>query len=193
MTGTSTEVAQVAQQLRDGTAGGALSFPLASFRGDGSLGLDAYLVYLAGRLATAPGAVFPACGTGEFFSLDEDEYRAVVQAAVELADGRTPVVAGIGYGWAQAVRFARFARIAEDAGADAALVLPHHLVSAPQDGLVEQLRRIAGGTRAAHRLPARTGRLHGSLLAACRGRAWSANASSPTRRCPASAGRCSWR
>ncbi|MFD7283525.1 5-dehydro-4-deoxyglucarate dehydratase [Streptomyces sp. NPDC059862] len=143
MAGISTEVAQVAQRLRDGMAGGVLSFPLTSFRDDGGLDLDAYRVYLADRLATAPGAVFPACGTGEFFSLDEDEYRAVVQATVELADGRLPVVAGIGYGWAQAVRFAR---IAEDAGADAALVLPH-LVSAPQDGLVEQLRRIAGGTR----------------------------------------------
>ncbi|GGV73408.1 putative 5-dehydro-4-deoxyglucarate dehydratase 2 [Streptomyces griseoloalbus] len=144
MTGISAEAAQVAQRLRDGMAGGVLSFPLTSFRDDGSLDLDAYRAYLADRIATAPGAVFPACGTGEFFSLDEDEYRAVVQATVELTDGRLPVIAGIGYGWAQAVRFAR---IAEDAGADAALVLPHYLVSAPQDGLVEQLRRIAGGTR----------------------------------------------
>ncbi|QYX82631.1 5-dehydro-4-deoxyglucarate dehydratase [Streptomyces akebiae] len=144
MAGISIEVARVAQRLRGGMAGGVLSFPLTSFRDDGGLDLDAYRVYLADRLATAPGAVFPACGTGEFFSLDEDEYRAVVQATVELADGRLPVVAGIGYGWAQAIRFAR---IAEDAGADAALVLPHYLVSAPQEGLVEQLRRIAGGTR----------------------------------------------
>jgi 5-dehydro-4-deoxyglucarate dehydratase len=125
-------------------ASGVLSFPLTSFRTDGGLDLDAYRAYLADRLATAPGAVFPACGTGEFFSLDEDEYRAVVRTTVEVADGRLPVVAGIGYGWAQALRFAR---IAEEAGADAALVLPHYLVGAPQDGLVEQLRRIAEGTR----------------------------------------------
>ncbi|MEV1077432.1 5-dehydro-4-deoxyglucarate dehydratase [Streptomyces sp. NPDC050211] len=125
-------------------ASGVLSFPLTSFRDDGRLDLDAYRAYLAGRLATAPGAVFPACGTGEFFSLDEDEYRAVVEATVEVADGRLPVVAGTGYGWAQALRFAR---IAEEAGADALLVLPHYLVGAPQDGLVAQLRRIAAGTR----------------------------------------------
>lgn len=55
-----------------------------------------------------------------------------------------PVVAGIGYGWAQAVRFAR---IAEEAGADALLVLPHYLVAAPQDGLVAQLEQIAARTR----------------------------------------------
>ncbi|MDO0937627.1 5-dehydro-4-deoxyglucarate dehydratase [Streptomyces sp. DG2A-72] len=140
----SAEAGQVVQRLRDGMAGGVLSFPLTSFRDDGRLDLDAYRAYLAGRLATAPGAVFPACGTGEFFSLDEDEYRAVVETTVEVAAGRLPVVAGTGYGWAQALRFAR---IAEEAGADALLVLPHYLVGAPQDGLVAQLRRIAVGTR----------------------------------------------
>ncbi len=136
--------AAVAARLREGMAGGVLSFPLTSFRADAGLDLDGYRDHLAAQTATAPGALFPACGTGEFFSLAEDEYRHVVTAAVEVAAGRLPVVAGIGYGWAQALRFAR---IAEEAGADAALVLPHYLVRGPQEGLVEQLRRIAGGTR----------------------------------------------
>ena len=134
----------VAERLRDGMAGGVLSFPLTSFGDNGDLDPDSYRTYLGTQLAAAPGAVFPACGTGEFGALDEDEYRAVVTTAVEVTGGRVPVVAGIGYGWAQA---RRFARIAEDAGADALLVLPHYLVTAPQDGLVEQLRRVAGGTR----------------------------------------------
>ncbi|GAA3839783.1 5-dehydro-4-deoxyglucarate dehydratase [Streptomyces coacervatus] len=138
-----TAAQDVARRLRDGMARGVLSFPLTSFTDDGSLDLDAYRAYLEGQLATGPGAVFPACGTGEFSALDEDEYRQVVTVAVEVADGRIPVVAGIGYGWAQALRFAR---IAEEAGADAALVLPHYLLNAPQDGLVEQVRRIAAGT-----------------------------------------------
>ncbi|MEU0073016.1 5-dehydro-4-deoxyglucarate dehydratase [Streptomyces sp. NPDC006332] len=144
MTGISAAFDEAVRRLRDGMTRGVLSFPLTSFRDDGSLDLDSYRSYLTDRLATAPGAVFPACGTGEFFSLDEDEYRAVIETTVEVADGRLPVVAGIGYGWAQALRFAR---IAEDAGADAALLLPHYLVTAPQDGLVEQVRRVAAGTR----------------------------------------------
>ncbi|MET9870304.1 5-dehydro-4-deoxyglucarate dehydratase [Streptomyces sp. NPDC006386] len=135
--------AAVAHRLREGMAGGVLSFPLTSFRDDGTLDPDGFRAYLADRLAASPGAVFPACGTGEFFSLDEDEYRQVVSLTVEEAAGRVPVVAGIGYGWAQAVRFAR---IAEDAGADALLVLPHYLVAAPQDGLVAQLEQIAART-----------------------------------------------
>ncbi|WP_155053729.1 5-dehydro-4-deoxyglucarate dehydratase [Streptomyces blattellae] len=150
------ETEVVTRRLRDGMAGGVLSFPLTSFHADGSLDADGFRAYVAAQLATAPGAVFPACGTGEFFSLDEEEYRTVVTIAVEeaakgvpprkgvRARGRVPVVAGTGYGWAQA---ARFARIAEEAGADALLVLPHYLVAAPQDGLVAQLEQLAARTR----------------------------------------------
>jgi 5-dehydro-4-deoxyglucarate dehydratase len=133
-----------ARRLREGMEGGVLSFPLTSFHDDGSLDPDGFRAHVADRLATAPGALFPACGTGEFFSLDEDEYRQVVTVAVEEAAGRVPVVAGTGYGWAQATRFAR---IAEEAGADALLVLPHYLVAAPQQGLVAQLEQIAARTR----------------------------------------------
>jgi 5-dehydro-4-deoxyglucarate dehydratase len=132
------------RRLRDGMAKGVLSFPLTSFHDDGSLDPEGFRAHVAAQLATAPGALFPACGTGEFFSLDEDEYRQVVAIAVEEAGGRVPVVAGTGYGWAQA---ARFARIAEEAGADALLVLPHYLTAAPQDGLVAQLEQIAARTR----------------------------------------------
>ncbi|SHI24021.1 5-dehydro-4-deoxyglucarate dehydratase [Streptomyces sp. 3214.6] len=142
--GGGTDPETVVRRLRTGMADGVLSFPLTSFHDDGALDPDGFRAHVAAQIATAPGAVFPACGTGEFFSLDEDEYRQVVTIAVEEAAGRLPVVAGVGYGWAQAVRFAR---IAEEAGADALLVLPHYLVAAPQDGLVAQLEQIAARTR----------------------------------------------
>ncbi|MFI8346397.1 5-dehydro-4-deoxyglucarate dehydratase [Streptomyces sp. NPDC085596] len=134
----------VARRLREGMARGVLSFPLTAFHDDGTLDPEGCRAHVADRLAAGPGALFPACGTGEFFSLDEDEYRQVVTVAVEEAAGRVPVVAGTGYGWAQA---ARFAGIAEEAGADALLVLPHYLVAAPQDGLVAQLAQLAARTR----------------------------------------------
>ncbi|MFK4110465.1 5-dehydro-4-deoxyglucarate dehydratase [Streptomyces sp. NPDC002176] len=133
----------VARRLREGMARGVLSFPLTAFHEDGTLDPEGCRAHVADRLAAGPGALFPACGTGEFFSLDEDEYRQVVTIAVEEAAGQVPVVAGTGYGWAQA---ARFARIAEEAGVDALLVLPHYLVAAPQDGLVAQLEHLAART-----------------------------------------------
>ncbi|MBL1080794.1 5-dehydro-4-deoxyglucarate dehydratase [Streptomyces actinomycinicus] len=134
----------VARRLREGMARGVLSFPLTAFHDDGTLDPDGFRTHAADRLAAGPGALLPACGTGEFFSLDEDEYRTVVTVAVQEAAGRVPVVAGTGYGWAQA---ARFARIAEEAGADALLVLPHYLTDAPQDGLAAQLEQLAARTR----------------------------------------------
>jgi 5-dehydro-4-deoxyglucarate dehydratase len=53
------------------------------------------------------------------------------------------VVAGVGYGWPQAVRFASAAR---DAGADAGLLMPPYLVEAPQAGVVRHVEEIASRT-----------------------------------------------
>ena len=78
MAGFGAEHGRVVERLRDGMASGVLSFPLTSFTEDGDLDPESYRAYLAAQLATAPGAVFPACGTGEFSALDEDEYRARV-------------------------------------------------------------------------------------------------------------------
>ncbi|MFE7707421.1 hypothetical protein ACFU6I_16805 [Streptomyces sp. NPDC057486] len=54
----------------------------ASLRDDGGLDLESYRTYPTAQLFTAPGAVFPACGTGEFSALDEGDCRAVVGATV---------------------------------------------------------------------------------------------------------------
>lgn len=131
--------AAVAAELRARMRAGVLSFPLTAFAEDGSLDLDGCREHVRAQVAAGPGALFPACGTGEFFSLTLQEYESVVRVAVEEAGG-LPVVSGVGYGWAQAVQFAE---AAERAGASAGLVLPHYLVAAPQAGLVRQVREIA--------------------------------------------------
>lgn len=120
-----------------------LSFPLTPFTQSGELDLTIFRRHLRRQLEAGPAAIFPCCGTGEFFSLSEPEYAQLVTAAIEEASGTLPVIVGVGYGWAQA---ARFAAIAESAGADAALVLPHYLVSAPQTGLVQHVRELAERT-----------------------------------------------
>jgi 5-dehydro-4-deoxyglucarate dehydratase len=90
-TGT-TAAAAVAQRLKDGMANGVLSFPLTSFHDDGSLDEKGFRAYLADQIATAPGAVFPACGTGEFFSLDEDEQGVGAQLEHIAARTRLPLI-----------------------------------------------------------------------------------------------------
>jgi dihydrodipicolinate synthase/N-acetylneuraminate lyase len=60
--------------------------------------------------------------TGEFSTLEPDEYRRVIEAYVEAAAGRVPVVAGVG---ALSTRGAvDLARHAERVGADAIMLLP---------------------------------------------------------------------
>jgi 5-dehydro-4-deoxyglucarate dehydratase len=95
------------------------------------------------QIDAGPGALFACCGTGEFFSLAEDEYAALVAVAVEEAAGRLPVIAGVGYGWPQAVRFAS---AASDAGADGGLLMPPYLVEAPQEGIVRHVLEVATRT-----------------------------------------------
>jgi 5-dehydro-4-deoxyglucarate dehydratase len=122
---------------------GVLCFPLTSFTERGELDPGAYRTYLRTQLAAEPAAVFAACGTGEFFSLTQDEYSEVVRITVEDTAHRVPVIAGLGYGWAIAVQYAERA---VEAGADGGLLLPHYLVKAPMDGLVEQVRKVAEAT-----------------------------------------------
>jgi 5-dehydro-4-deoxyglucarate dehydratase len=134
------EGTRVADALRTGLARGVLSFPLTSFHESGEVDLDGFREHVRAQVDAGPGALFACCGTGEFFSLAEDEYATLIAVAKEEADGRCPVVAGVGYGWPQAVRFASAAR---DAGADAGLLMPPYLVDAPQAGIVRHVEEVA--------------------------------------------------
>ena len=119
---------------------GLLFFPVTPFRADGELDLHAYRAHLHARLAAGPAAIFACCGTGEFFSLGIDEYAAAVEVAVEVADGRVPVIAGVGYGAALA---ASFADAAAGAGADGLLAMPPYLVDGGPAGLAAHYRTLA--------------------------------------------------
>src|SRR5690606_14813862 len=56
-----------------------LSFPLTAFSADGSSFAEAaFRAHLRGRVAADAGAVFVACGAGEFSALDELEFRRVL-------------------------------------------------------------------------------------------------------------------
>lgn len=122
---------------------GVLFFPVTPFAPDGTVDVDVLKEHISSRLPFGPGGVFAACGTGEFHALGIDEVRTVVAATVEAvatAAGKVPVVAGAGgpLGHAMAA-----ARAAEEAGADALLVLPPYLVSGPVDGLVAYIEAVA--------------------------------------------------
>jgi 5-dehydro-4-deoxyglucarate dehydratase len=130
--------------LRQRADQGVMSFPLTPFSSDGAtIEPEVFRGHVRRQIDAGAAAIFPCCGTGEFFSLVEEEYVTLVGIAVEEAAGTVPVISGAGYGWPTA---ARFAERATEAGADGLLVLPHYLVRAPQSGLVAHIRQLAERT-----------------------------------------------
>ncbi|WP_210479228.1 5-dehydro-4-deoxyglucarate dehydratase [Naasia sp. SYSU D00948] len=126
-----------------GFADGVLFFPVTAFDGKDRVDSEVVEQHIATGVEHGPGAVFAACGTGEYHALGFDEYEIVVRAAVRATAGRVPVVAGVGGPLGQAVACAR---IAERAGARALLVLPPYLVQGPQEGLVAYVQAIAAAS-----------------------------------------------
>ncbi|MFI6346768.1 5-dehydro-4-deoxyglucarate dehydratase [Streptomyces sp. NPDC050560] len=122
---------------------GLLFFPVTAYDAGGAVDLATYRTHVRRGVEAGAGAVFACCGTGEFHALTPEEYQECVAAAVAEAAGRVPVVAGVGYGTALAVRYAR---LAEEAGADGLLAMPPYLVVAGQEGLLRHYRELAAAT-----------------------------------------------
>jgi len=129
--------------------GGLLAFVHTPFSERGEIDVPRFrehLRCLAGAFPDRPSSYWVCCGTGEFWSLDLAEYAALVRAAVLEVGRQAPVLAGVGYGTRLALQFVR---VAEDQGADGALIFPPYLAGGPQDGLLEHYAAIAASTRIA--------------------------------------------
>ena len=121
-------------------AKGLLSFPVTHFDKDFRFQEGAYRDHCAWLLSFKRlTGLFAAGGTGEFFSLTPAEVDSVVTAAVKETNGKTPVIAGCGYGTAIAVELARSA---EAAGADGLLLLPPYLMTPNQEGLMAHVEAV---------------------------------------------------
>lgn len=120
---------------------GLLAFPLTPFTEGLELNLDAFAENVESHVAAGAGALFVACGTGEFSSLTPDEHAAILRKAREVVSGRVPVWVGAGGGAASA---RAGIAAAEEGGADGVLLLPPYLVTGPPSGLVDHVRYAVG-------------------------------------------------
>jgi 5-dehydro-4-deoxyglucarate dehydratase len=126
-------------------AKGLLSFPVTHFDKDFRFQEGAYRDHCAWLLSLKRlTGLFAAGGTGEFFSLTPAEVDSVVKAAVKETNGKTPVIAGCGYGTAIAVELAKSA---EAAGADGILLLPPYLMVPSQEGLMAHIDAVCRATK----------------------------------------------
>lgn len=119
------------QELKSKMGSGLLSFPVTHFDDDLEFAEAPYREHVSWLSSYDAATLFAAGGTGEYFSLGQDEFPRIVRAAVEAADGRCPVVAGCGVNTRRAIADAK---AAEAAGADGLLLLPTYLMGGTQEG-----------------------------------------------------------
>jgi 5-dehydro-4-deoxyglucarate dehydratase len=132
------------RELAQRIGNGLLSFPVTPFKTDFSFDEARYRENLDWLCGYEVAGLFAAGGTGEFFSLSPAELARVVAVAVDETKGRTPVLAGTGYGTAMA---RDIAVAAERAGADGLLLLPPYLVFSEQEGLAAHIEAVCASTK----------------------------------------------
>ena len=132
------------QELKLTLQSGLLSFPLTDFDAGLRFAPKPYAARLEWLMPYGASALFAAGGTGEFFSLEPEEFTQVVRTAVDTCRGRMPIIAGAGGGTTLAIKYAQEA---ERAGAQGLLLLPHYLTEATQEGLVAHVRAICAATK----------------------------------------------
>ncbi|MGR3622331.1 4-hydroxy-tetrahydrodipicolinate synthase [Pseudophaeobacter sp.] len=101
---------------------------------NGELDLDALKRLVEWHIAEGSSALVPVGTTGESPTLTHDEHEAVIAEVVKAAAGRVPVIAGAGSN--NTVETIRFVEFAQQAGADAALVVTPYYNRPTQRGLV---------------------------------------------------------
>lgn len=129
--------------LRRALSDGLLSFPITDFDAHGEFDRDSYVRRLEWLRGYDVSSLFLAGGTGEFFSLVPDEVADIVAAGVSVCGGKLPIISSAGKSLKEAITYAR---IAEDQGADAILLMPPYLTACPQRGLIEYIRGVCDAT-----------------------------------------------
>ena len=126
-------------ELKKALSSGLLSFPLTDFDRELRFEPKGYAARLEWLMPYGATVLFAAGGTGEFFSLEPQEYSQVIRTAAETCRGRVPIIGGAGGGTTLAIRYAQEA---ERNGAQGVLLMPHYLTEAGQDGLVAHVEAV---------------------------------------------------
>lgn len=132
------------QELKATISAGLLSFPLTDFDAQLRFAPKPYAQRLEWLMPYGATALFAAGGTGEFFSLEPQEFSEVIKTAVDTCRGRMPIIAGAGGGTTLAIKYAQEA---ERQGAHGVLLLPHYLTEATQEGLVAHVEAVCRSVR----------------------------------------------
>ena len=137
---------------------GSITALATPFDADGAVDFDAWTRLIETQLQGGTQALVVAGSTGEAAALSDEEYAALLRAAVAHVAGRVPVLAGTGL--SNTAKTIALTRQAGACGADAALVVTPPYVRPTQQGLVAHYRAVAaeGGLPVVlYNVPGRTG------------------------------------
>ena len=107
---------------------------------NGSVDEKAFRDIVDWQISEGTNGLVPVGTTGESPTLSHDEHKQVVEWCVDQADGRVPVIAGSGSNsTAEAIELSRHA---EEAGADAVLIVTPYYNKPTQEGLYQHYKAI---------------------------------------------------
>jgi len=130
-------------KIRASLEDGLLSFPITDIDKEGKFNAETYAARLDWFVTHHVSAVFVAGGTGEFFSLSENEYKKIVAITAATVKEKIPMISSIGRSIPDAIAYAH---IAEDAGMNALLLMPPYLTECPEEGTYEYAKTIMNNT-----------------------------------------------
>ena len=116
------------QELKRVLESGLLSFPLTDFDDKLRFAPKPFAKRLEWLMPYGASALFAAGGTGEFFSIEPEEYAAVIKTAITTCKGKMPIIASAGGGTTLAVKYAQQA---ERLGAQGRHAVPHPRLELP--------------------------------------------------------------
>jgi 4-hydroxy-tetrahydrodipicolinate synthase len=107
---------------------------------NGSVDERAFRDIVDWQISEGTNGLVPVGTTGESPTLSHDEHKQVVEWCIDQADGRVPVIAGSGSNsTAEAIELSRHA---EEAGADAVLIVTPYYNKPTQEGLYQHYKAI---------------------------------------------------
>src|SRR5690349_9800706 len=107
---------------------------------NGAVDEQAFRQLVEWQISEGTNGLVPVGTTGESPTLSHDEHKQVVEWCVDEANGRVPVIAGAGSNSTQEA--IELAEHAEEAGADAVLVVTPYYNKPTQEGLYQHFKAI---------------------------------------------------
>src|SRR5690606_38067533 len=120
--------------------------------------IDAFQQLVEWHIASGTHGLIPCGTTGETPTLSDSEHKSLIEACIEAAAGRVPVIAGAGSNATdKALELARFA---EKSGADGILVVTPYYNKPSQEGMYQHYKTLndkQGLPIILYNVPGRTG------------------------------------